>query len=683
MDIITGSGNDTVIRPVFANGTVFRSNDTISTNAGNDTINPGLGKYEYVDGGEGFDHLIVDYSVADTGGSMVFNSGYSSSTSGSAERYSGVPNTLSLDDLHFKNIEQFTITGTLQDDTIKTFYGNNVIKAGAGNDSVTAVAGTLDGGSGLDYLTLDLSTQTANLNLSDLTNINISGVVTAINFEGFSITTGSGNDIVTHSGIVNGAVLRTNDVIRTGAGNDIINAGLGGGSINDGDTVYGGDGIDRLIVDYSVGDTGTGMRFNGSSIYGTATREVSSTNNTRLDFIGFHDIEEFTVIGTSKDDTINTVGGNDIINSGAGNDTIYTGDGNDTIDGGAGNDTIDGGAGNDVMTGGTGNDTYIVDSTGDIVTETSTLSTEIDTVKASITYTLGANLENLILTGSAAINGTGNSLNNQLTGNQGNNILNGGAGNDTLDGGNGDDTLEGGAGNDTLIASSGKDVMRGGTGNDTYIVGVLNDDIIIENADEGIDTVQAPYTSAQGYTLGANLENLILLEGGTDGTGNSLDNILTGNSNNNTLSGEGGKDTLIGGDGNDTLIGGAGDDILTGGNGGDFFLYNTNAAFSSAAIGSDRITDFVKGSDKIILDKTTFTALQSSAGNGFSIINEFAVVSSNAVAAISSAKIVYNQSSGTLFYNQNGVASGFGTGAEFANFTGNPSLTASDFVIQT
>jgi Ca2+-binding RTX toxin-like protein len=497
------------------------------------------------------------------------------------------------------------------------------------------------------------------------------------------IITGSGNDTVIRPVFVNGAVFRSNDTIKTGAGNDIINAGLGGGSVNDGDTVYGGDGIDRLIVDYSVGDTGTGMRFNGSSTYGFAIRQVSSTNNTRLDFVGFHNIEEFTVIGTSKDDTINTVVGNDVINSGAGNDTINTAAGNDTINGGAGNDTIDGGAGNDRMTGGTGNDTYIVDNTGDIVTETSTLSSEIDIVRASITYTLGANLENLILTGSGAINGTGNSLNNNLTGNQGKNILNGGSGNDTLNGGNGDDTLDGGAGNDTLIASSGKDVMKGGTGNDTYIVGSLNDDIIIENAGEGIDTVQAPYTSTPGYTLGANLENLILIGGATKGTGNSLDNILTGNSKNNTLSGEGGKDTLIGGDGNDTLIGGAGNDILTGGNGGDFFLYNINAAFTSTAIGIDRITDFVKGSDKIILDKTTFTALQSSSGNGFSIVNEFAVVSSNAAAAISSAKIVYNQSSGALFYNQNGVASGLGTGAEFANLTSNPLLSASDFVIQT
>ncbi|MBN3892580.1 MAG: hemolysin [Nostoc sp. JL31] len=225
--------------------------------------------------------------------------------------------------------------------------------------------------------------------------------------------------------------------------------------------------------------------------------------------------------------------------------------------------------------------------------------------------------------------------------------------------------------------------MKGGTGNDTYMVGGVGDEIIIENASEGIDTVKAPYISTQGYTLEANVENLILLEGATNGTGNILDNVLTGNTRDNTLNGGSGKDTLIGGLGNDTLIGGAGDDVLTGGGNNDFFFYNTNAAFTSAAIGIDRITDFVKGSDKIILDKTTFAALLCRAGNGFSIVNEFAVVSSNTGAAISSAKIVYNQSSGELFYNQNGISAGFGTGSEFANLTGNISLTASDFVIQS
>ncbi len=194
--------------------------------------------------------------------------------------------------------------------------------------------GTLDGGAGFDYLALDLSSQTTNLNLTNLQDINIAGVVRATNFERFALETGSGNDTILQSGILNGAVLRQNDLFKTGAGNDTINAGLGS------DTVFGGDGLDHLIIDYSVGDTGTGMRFNGSSFYGTASRDISATNSTVLDFIEFTGIERFTVTGTSKNDSLFAVNGNDIINGGAGNDTIRGGEGGDLLTGGSGADTF-------------------------------------------------------------------------------------------------------------------------------------------------------------------------------------------------------------------------------------------------------------------------------------------------------------------------------------------------------
>ena len=125
--------------------------------------------------------------------------------------------------------------------------------------------------------------------------------------------------------------------------------------------------------------------------------------------------------------------------------------GNDTLSGGAGNDTLDGGTGTDSLSGGAGDDTYIVDATGDSVTENT--NEGIDTVQSSVTYTLGAEVEHLTLTGSSALSGTGNALDNVLTGNSANNTLTGGAGNDTLNGGAGSDT------------------MRGGTGNDLYMVG--------------------------------------------------------------------------------------------------------------------------------------------------------------------------------------------------------------------
>jgi Ca2+-binding RTX toxin-like protein len=333
MEIITGSGDDIVIRPVLVNGLVVRSNDTIRTNAGNDTINPGLGR-EYVYGGDGIDHLILDYSFGDTGTGMIFNSS-------SASRNVSSTNITRLDSILFFSIERFTVTGTSKDDIFTLYTTNSVIRAGAGNDKVTvapqAIAGnvgTLDGGAGLDYLQLNLSNQTANLNFTNLLNINVSGVISATNFEQFDLTTGSGNDTVIQAGIVNGALLRANDTIKTGAGNDTINAGLGS------DTVFGGDGIDHLIVNYSVGDTGTGMTFNGSSLYGTASRNISSTNSAFLDRIEFTGIDRFTVIGTTKNDVITGAAGNDVINAGAGNDTITGRAGGDILTGGIGVNTF-------------------------------------------------------------------------------------------------------------------------------------------------------------------------------------------------------------------------------------------------------------------------------------------------------------------------------------------------------
>ncbi len=288
--------------------------------------------------------------------------------------------------------------------------------------------------------------------------------------------------------------------------------------------------------------------------------------------------------------------------------------------------------------------------------------------------------------GTAAINGTAGADN--LTGTANADVINGLAGNDTLNGLAGNDTLDGGTENDRLDGGLGNDQLKGGLGNDIYIVDSTGD-VVTELAAQGTDLVQSSVT----YTLPAEVENLTLT--GTtaiNGTGNALANIITGNTANNILNGGTGNDNLIGGsgadqllgsDGNDSLSGDAGNDTLTGGLGADKFIYNTNAAFATSAVGVDTITDFnISQTDQIVLDKTTFTSISSAAGTGFSVASEFAKVTSDALAATSAADIVYNTTTGGLFYNQNGTAAGLGTGAQFLTLTNKPALTATQFLIQ-
>lgn len=265
-----------------------------------------------------------------------------------------------------------------------------------------------------------------------------------------------------------------------------------------------------------------------------------------------------------------------------------------------------------------------------------------DTVEAYVDYTLDPNLENMILEGNASI-GTGNSLNNDIDGNDANNLLEGRDGADSILGNFGDDTLRGeggndtylaggpgndfiygGTGNDNLTGATDLDYLEGGTGNDTYEVwgNVSGPDIatVVEFANQGTDTVSS-YTS---FTLNDNVENLKLLDWGSSevytATGNGLANTIRGNVANNSLHGGAGNDnligyegidTLVGGTQNDSLKGGSGADELTGGTGNDKFVFDTGAAFNKATIGIDTITDFTRSADKIVLDKTTFTALSN------------------------------------------------------------------------
>ena len=231
-------------------------------------------------------------------------------------------------------------------------------------------------------------------------------------------------------------------------------------------------------------------------------------------------VVDFTVIGSSGNDTI--IG------------TVRA----DTITGNDGNDLLNGGTGDDSLAGGIGDDIYVVDSAGDVVSESG--GSGVDTVQASRSFALGAGFENLTLSATGNFTGTGNSLANTLIGNSGATALSGGGGADTLTGGNGNDTLDGGVLGDS---------MAGGAGNDTYVVDAAGD-VVSEAGGTGTDVVQASVS----FVLGAGLENLTLLTAaGLAGTGNGLANVISGTSGANLLKGEGGADTLTGNDGNDTL----------------------------------------------------------------------------------------------------------------------------------
>ncbi len=617
--LTTNVENLTLTGTANISGTGNARNNILIGNDGNNTLNGGVGA-DTMTGGLGNDTYIVDHTgdiVTETSTLATENDTVQSSV------------TYTLRD----NIENLTLTGTgtisgTGNTANNVLTGNsvaNTLSGGIGNDTLNGGLGadSMSGGDGNDtYIvdnTADKVTETSTL-ATEIDTVQSSVTYTlSTNVENLTLT-GTGTIIGTGNALAN--MLIGNSVANTlsgGAGNDTLDGGLGA------DSMSGGADNDTYVVD-NTGDIVTETS--------TLTTEIDTVQSS-VTYTLTTNVENLTLTGTANISGTGNTSDNVLIGNSVAN----------TLSGGAGNDTLDGGLGADSLSGGTGNDTYVVDNTGDIVTETSTLATEIDTVQSSIAYTLGTNVENLTLTGTAAISGTGNALNNILTGNDANNTLSGGTGADTMKGGFGNDTyvvddtgdivtetstlaneidtvqssvtyilgdnienltltgagtisgtgntadnvltgnsvantLSGGIGNDTLDGGLGADSLSGGAGNDTYVVDNPGD-IVAETSTlaNEIDTVQ----SSIACTLGANVENLTLTGMNTiNGTGNSLNNVLIGNSVANGLTGGAGNDTLLGGagsdsldasDGSDILDGGAGNDYLYGGTGNDIYLF--------------------------------------------------------------------------------------------------------------
>ena len=349
--------------------------------------------------------------------------------------------------------------------------------------------------------------------------------------------------------------------------------------------------------------------------------------------------------------------GNELANGIAGNDAanVLAGlGGNDTLTGLGGNDTLDGGAGADAMAGGAGNDAYVVDNAGDAITEASGEGT--DEVRSTLSYTLGVNVENLTLSGTAAVAGYGNEGANVLTGNSGNNELWGQG-----------ETIPCWAWAATTSCMEPRVPMRcWGVRVTTVTMSARRGDTVTEASAEGTDSV----FSNLSYTLGANLESLTLLAaaGAIDGAGNELANILTGNETDNALSGLVGNDTLNGGGGNDSLDGGAGADKMAGAVGNDIYIVDNAADMvtENASAGTDEVRASVTVTLGANVENLSLTGTSALNGTGNALAN---VLTGNSAANVLSG-LAGND---TLVGGAGADSLAGGTGSDTAGYSTSPS----------
>ncbi|MGV3573128.1 MAG: M10 family metallopeptidase C-terminal domain-containing protein [Ramlibacter sp.] len=614
-----------------------------------------------MEGGDGDDVYLVDHA-----GDVVVEA--AGSTGGTDRAITAVDWTMGA---HLEGLElggtALRATGNAQDNVIVGNTGDNTLDGGDGSD-------TLRGGGGDDTYVVNTH--------SDVVEEAAAGGVDTV------IATGAFGRLGEH--LENLALAGT---AYWGIGNELANVIRGSDRANyiDGgagaDTMAGGGDSDHYFVD-DIGDVVRELQ--GEGEYDTVTSNVFA----------------FTLPEHVERLYLETVA---VEGRGNAQDNAILGNGADNV--------LDGRGGADWMYGSTGDDTYHVDHAHDEVLEHEGYGN--DTVLAGVSYTLVDFVENLVLTGTAALRATGNAQANVLRGNAGANTLDGAGGADTMSAGLGADTYHvdhrgddiagesssAGGGIDTVITSidwaatgryveivraaggtasidlkgntlantligndgrnildgwKGADVMRGGKGNDTYHVDNARDSIDGEYSASsgGIDTV---FASISWSLIGDYVENLTLTgSSAINGTGNKLANVITGN---------GGKNGLKGEAGNDTLQGGGGADSLTGGSGSDRFAYTAVSESTSKAL--DRITDFTRGSDKIDLSH-----LDGNAGK--SGHQDFSFIGSRAFSANATGQLRFAVESGKvmLYGSTDADAS-----AEFAvQVAGATLLSGSDFV---
>lgn len=659
------------------------------TGTGNDDIFHPLSGQDSVNGGNGSDRLIVDYTAF-----QAYNYQNASTMRLDASGLTGaIRSRVSNDSVSFSRVEALDVLLGRGDDYLS--FRAEIAMVG--------ISLVIDAGGGRDQLTLALAPigdVTFTVDATGLATSSFGGRFTA--FEDFNLTLGNGNHRIT-TGAGHDRVLLSAGTSRvnTGAGDDTIITSGGRNVIN------GGSGYDNWIIRLGGTTDATSLTVNSKTGMADMAGGTSAMNIERID----------ASLGSGADTITLTDANAGYVKAGAGADQfILRRPGAVEIDGGSGIDTArinmsgtvrhfesaltsNGAGGFDgnlsfyngvtltsierlivtlsdgvdiihvdgdalargailTLNGGVGQDTLWLDlSALTAVTLTPTAEGALQLLGSSF-----SGFEGLRLTGTAG--------NDRLGGITGSNYLDGADGNDILIGTTGNDLLLGGDGDDRLYGMGGRDELYGGAGNDYYYIDT--DDystLIYENAGEGLDILY----SSVSMGLFENVERL-QLTGSADiaGTGTDADDILVGNVGDNRLQGLGGKDILSGGAGMDILIGGDGADRLTGGAGADLFWFDT----LGSAIDRDIITDFAPGSDRLVFVADGFAGLSTLPTNHAIPASAFVA----GTAATNAAQhFIYDEASGSLYYDSDGT--GGASQTLVAMFTGLPHLTASDIFI--
>ncbi len=570
-----GTGNFT--------GTGNTEVNTITGGDGNDILSGGGaagtsdGVADTLIGGLGNDTYDVDVDGEDA---IIELAGEGSDTIRTSLNSYTLTNGVSIENLSFDGVGNFTGTGNDVENIITGNGGDDVLDGGLGID-------TLVGGVGNDTYRVDNSSDIVTENAasgndtveSTANAYTLSANIETLNFTGTGDFVGTGN--------------ATANTLRGGSGNDVLD---GAGGV---DTMIGSTGDDTYVVG-SAGEVVTENAGEGTDTIRTNLATYSLAALANVENLTNDGTGAFTGTGNAGNNVMTGNVGIDTLNGGDGNDTLIGGGSNDILNGGNNDDIIDGGIGSDTMNGGAGNDTYFVDAATDNVTgEAAAGGTDTVNVTAGA-YTMGGNVEIMNYVGTGDFAGTGNGSDN---------VINGGAGNDTLNGGGGNDTMQGRGGNNAFIGAAGTDAV-------TYA-----------NATTGVSAnLATATTTAGGNGFGgtdtfATVENLI---------GSAFNDTLTGSTANNRLDGGDGVDTILGGAGVDTILGGAGDDSLNGEAGNDII---------DGGAGNDLITqlstanrDFIDGG----ADVDTYQLTGVAAAETFNIYTRaaFLGIAANATAVL-------------------------------------------------